>query len=620
MFQITWRDRSTPQQVGTDKSGGEADADRDVSAAGVILWEEHCVECSAPQCYSSCALYVPRRDQKCARFVKGITPNRAFDGLFGFGAEIQFRRWAKLEAILEPQLVMLPPSLVRAQCAVFDMLENVVSGCATLLSRFSPRRRLNGAFSVLRRALIAGQNRLAGRIMAPPEQFYLKCFSMEQQPFTFQLEVVDSITTFRAQIPISPGWNEHCLDATAMLSGGADGQRRVRISVEGDREVRVVFTWLDFVRFKSTAGQLQNASAAPATKVKCVAWDLDNTLWKGVIGDAGPDGVELNPEMADLIRTFDERGILQTIVSKNTYAVAWPKLEELQLDQYFLYPAINWGPKSTSLLEIAKELNINVDTFAVIDDSEFERAEIRSALPQVRVFDPVLGAGLLEKSCFDVPVTNESRTRRQSYRIEAARRSIQAAWRGDFDEFLRSCELQLTIARADQDSSARCLELLQRSNQFNLSGRRYDAEQLQSLLKSPQHLCLTLDVADRFGAYGIVGFAAFAVIAGRTTLIEFVLSCRVAQKKIEEAFFLWYASQRSAFGETDFQASLRVTSRNEPLRSVLSGLGFVMLREHKDEQELSYTFPSPVQLSSLIRISDAAGISAGPRLQERFAA
>jgi FkbH-like protein len=619
MFQTTWRHRSSNTDSGLIPEVHSASNDRLVASVGTTYWEEHCVECSAPQCYASCALYVARRDRKCARFVRGITPNRSFRGLFGFGADIEFRRWGKLEAILGNRIAMYPPFWVKAQSTVFDVAEGLVSRCSDAISRFSTARRLNGAFNVFRRAALKWQNAVASRFMHPPEHFYLKCYSMEDAEFNFQLEVVNPVTIFRAQIPILPGWNEHVFDANAILAGQLSSETRIRISVEGDKEVHVVFTWLDFVCLGATKAKAETHSA-PAQKVKCVAWDLDNTLWNGVIGDSGADGVELNVDMVQLIHEFDRRGILQTIVSKNTYATAWSKIEALRLDQYFLYPAIHWGPKSESVQSIAKELNINPDTFAVIDDSEFERAEIRSALPQVRVFDPGVGPCLLDDPCFDVPVTAESGLRRQSYQTEAARKSIHANWRGDFDDFLRSCDLQLTIARPDEHSSQRCLELLQRSNQFNLSARKYDAEQLDSLLQCSQHLCFTLDVADRFGAYGIVGFAAIRLEAESAVLTEFVLSCRVAQKKIEEAFFLWFAGYRASVGEKELRACLRITSRNEPLRNVLSGLGFALMRETQDGQELLFRFPSPAILSSVIKTIDVTKITAGNPERERCAA
>ena len=141
-----------------------------------------------------------------------------------------------------------------------------------------------------------------------------------------------------------------------------------------------------FKEVKKIDNQLEET--LPAKKIKCVCWDLDNTLWNGVIGDDGTDGVIVNNKIIDLINEFDKKGILQTITSKNEYEIAWSKIKQLGLDKFFLYPAINWGPKSESIKQIAKELNIGIDTFALIDDSEWEREEVSSNCPQVRVYHP----------------------------------------------------------------------------------------------------------------------------------------------------------------------------------------------------------------------------------------
>src|SRR5438105_10164366 len=164
------------------------------------------------------------------------------------------------------------------------------------------------------------------------------------------------------------------------------------------------------------AGSAQ--AAAPADKVKCVAWDLDNTLWEGTLLEDGPDGCRLRPEVRALIERLDERGILQTAVSKNDHDDAWAVVERLGLQDYFLYPAINWGQKSANLKQIAERLNIGIDTFAFVDDSPFERAEVAAALPMVRVYSPEQLAGLLERPELDVPVTEMSRKRRLSYLAE----------------------------------------------------------------------------------------------------------------------------------------------------------------------------------------------------------
>ena len=623
MFQVTWQDATAWKRQGGDQSLPAPPPDPAVTAVGLLCWEEHCVECSMPQCYATCSLFVARPDQKCARFVYGIMPNRQVQGLFRFGADIRFRRWAKLQTAWPARLAMLGTGTIRTQTALMDWTEKAVSSAAGIIRRWSPKRRLNGAFTLARRKLLENQSALLSQRTSNPHAFFIKCFSSESTAFRIQLELVTDVPVFRTSLQIEPGWNEHYLDAAELLSLADHKPGILRLSIENDREVRLIFTWLDFVRLQnglSSIPQLNHAAKpsnspqkqhAPARKIKCVAWDLDNTLWHGVIGDAGASGVTPNREMLDLIQQLDERGILQTIVSKNHYDTAWPKIEQLGLADYFLYPAIHWGPKSRSVQQIADELNINVDSFAVIDDSPFERREISNLLPQVRVFDPAVGPSLMDDTAFDVPVSDESRGRRLSYLTEAMRKRIHQSWRGDYGEFLKSCHMVLQIRHPQLSDHSRCIELLQRSNQFNLSGRSYEPHDFHALLQSGQHDCFCFEVADDFGGYGIVGFAAFEATDDGPHLVDFVLSCRVAQKMVEATFLKWYAARQQLSGHQQLRARLRVTSRNAPLREVMAQLGFACLSSEGDGQLLELRFEENVVIPDVITIDDQTAIENG---------
>lgn len=616
MFQVTWQDATAWKGQGGNQAVPAPPPDPAVTAVGLLCWEEHCVECSMPQCYATCSLFVARPDQKCARFVYGIMPNRQVQGLFRFGADIRFRRWAKLQTAWPGRLAMLGTSTIRTQTALLDWTEKAVSSAAKIIRRWSPKRRLNGAFTLARRKLLEHQSALLSQRKSNPHAFFIKCFSGETVAFRIQVELVTDVPVFRTSLQIEPGWNEHYLDAAELVSLAADKPGILRLSIENDREVRLIFTWLDFVSLLHGLSSIPQLSSAakrstatqkqpgPAKKIKCVAWDLDNTLWHGVIGDAGASGVKPNHEMIDLIQRLDERGILQTIVSKNDYDTAWPKIEQLGLVDYFLYPAIHWGPKSRSVQQIADELNINVDTFAVIDDSPFERREITNLLPQVRVFDPAFGPSLMDDAAFDVPVSDESRGRRLSYLTESLRKRIHQSWRGDYGEFLKSCHMVLQIRHPRVSDHSRCIELLQRSNQFNLSGRSYQPDDFHGLLQSDQHECFCFEVADDFGGYGIVGFAAFEATDAGPHLVDFVLSCRVAQKMVEVTFLKWYAARQQHVGHQQLRARLKVTSRNAPLREVMEQLGFACLTSEDDRQLLELRFEESVIIPDVLTIED----------------
>jgi len=316
-------------------------------------------------------------------------------------------------------------------------------------------------------------------------------------------------------------------------------------------------------------------------------WDLDNTLWDGVIGDAGPDGVTVRQDSISLVKKLDEMGVIQSIASKNNFDIAWRKIESLGIGEYFIYPAINWGRKSQSMKTVAKELNIGIDTFALIDDSAFERNEVKSALPQTRQYDVTEINRLLTYPEFDIPVTGESVKRRQSYMTEVKRKNILSSWTGDYDAYLKECKLKMQVFEPVTDEDiARCAELLQRSNQYNISRDRRDVQYISDAVKNEALRPLAYIVSDKYGDYGIVGFCCFRKTENGWELADFAMSCRVARKKIERALFNYFISTM----ETDEVLSIKVekTDRNIPLCDELRKMPFGQVTDDDDILRMRY--------------------------------
>jgi len=593
MYQFDWANEKLWAREESFPSAPTRLHRQEVSRTLLLHWQEHCVECAPPDCYTVCPLYVTRSDQKCARFVYGVYPNPYFGGLLDRGADVRFRRWAKIEAQLNG-LAGVSVAKHRLLDRLDTAVTKVVNGSADALQPINKRRRLNGGLTVFRDWALP---RFPSSYRGDYDDFVLECFTPEHEPFRLVLEqVVGETVVFRHAFEIEPGQNFHALPASSFDLKLNGVPSRLLIYPENDAQRRVVFTWLDFVKYQeatrhngarpSTAahsiagspGQGQAEIVTPAAKVKCVAWDLDNTLWSGVLIEDTPEGCRVRDEAVDLVRKLDERGILQTVVSKNNHDDAWKLLTELGLAEYFLYPAITWGQKSRSLQQVADSLNINIDTFAFIDDSPFERAEVQAALPMVRVFSDEDVNRLLDLPEFDVPVTEMSKRRRLSYREQEQRSVMQASFGGDYVEFLRSCEMKMRVFTPQDDSAIkRCLELIQRSNQLNLSGRRHSAEEFGELLAAPGVLAAAIACVDRFGDYGIVGFATVDERPETPVVLDFVLSCRVAQKRVEHTFFAWLARREAARGARTLRAELTKTPRNAPLIKVFDDLPFTLI-------------------------------------------
>jgi FkbH-like protein len=625
MYDLTWRNEQRWRAATKDRPIAVAPPDHPVTHAGLLLWEEHCVECSIPDCYTSCPLYVARRDQKCARFAYGIFPNRDVAGPLGYAADVYFRRWGKLEARWNGIPRMDELSTVRRVADWDCRIGSGVNALGTLLQRIDPKRRVNGAYALARSRWQERRLQRQAGDSSTPDALYLKFYSDGPEELDVQIEVHQDRPVFRTNVRAAPGWNEKIIPFSDLhIEDGRSG--RILIELPSEREARLVFTWLDLVRFaRVVAPQARFApaiterqheakkpatrsKAAPAAKVKCVVWDLDNTLWSGVIGDDGPDGVKPNRAALDVVHALDERGIVQSIASKNEYQLAWSRIESLGLADYFLYPAIHWGAKSGSIRAIAEELNIGVDTLAFIDDSPFERSEVQASFGEVRVYDVSEIENLLERREFDVPITEASRLRRQSYLAEAQRKQAARVWRDDEDSFLRSCGLVLRISSPEEADYARCLELIQRTNQLNLSTRRFDRSAFEALVSDPSIDCYVLRCEDRFGDYGLVGFAAFDSSGFVPRLSDFVLSCRVAQKRVEETFFKWYMRKAQARGADRIQATFVASARNAPLREALATVPFVPAAAPDSDacQLLEYVPGSDVEPSDIVRIMDLA--------------
>ncbi|MFL9829029.1 hypothetical protein, partial [Rhodoplanes sp. SY1] len=284
---------------------------------GVMLlhWQEHCVECAVPQCYSTCRLYVPRADRRCARFAHGIVRNAAAAGGLG-NADIRFRRWAKLEAELTARFVTTRAhrEIERWDTAAVGAV-HAVQGVGRLLD--STRSPVHDILAKLRSRLF----RYLGRNRESYDAFVIECFSAERAPFRLTVDLrIDGATIFRHSVEIAPGQNFLAVPVPLPPDVSA-GRYLLAIAPEGEQDVRLVFTWLDFVVLRDGARLPTTVTpdGVPAHKVKCVAWDLDNTLWRGTLLEDGAADLVLRPEAVTLIKQLDERGIIQTIVSKNDH-------------------------------------------------------------------------------------------------------------------------------------------------------------------------------------------------------------------------------------------------------------------------------------------------------------
>ena len=547
-----------------------------ITAIRPTMWEEHCLECSAPLCYKNCPHYVPRSDGRCKRFENSFSLFNDGHACCGQGAHLKFRKWADMMTIIFPGMLSKKDykALIEKNQKIGLFLNAIVKSKLPRILRWEIIRTIE----YLRRNSL----RNLSKTTTIPDAFIFHGYSYYKESFNLCIEIYDdSKPLYKTSIPIMYGENMHILGKDKFSDACWKPGNLVKIYPEKDLEVELDILWCDFVQGEAIVAE------KPASKVKCMVWDLDNTLWDGTLIETDdPSLLKLKPGVLETIKELDQKGIIQSIASKNDYDVAWPVLEKLGIAEYFLYPQIHWNAKSNSMEQISKKLNIGIDTLAFIDDSAFERNQVRSMWPQIRIYDIAQLKELTALPEFSVMVTEESKKRRAMYRAEEKRNELRTEDKEDIVNFLKKCHLQINIFKpSDEKEILRCYELVVRTNQLNMSGKKYTMEEFQDVLKREGHVNFAFSCKDDFGEYGIVGFGQYYIESQQLIFKEFAMSCRVAGKYVESALFSKLLELEKC-NEGIFV--IQKTKKNVLLRRTLEEIGFHI--EKDSEKEINYVF------------------------------
>jgi methoxymalonate biosynthesis protein len=315
----------------------------------------------------------------------------------------------------------------------------------------------------------------------------------------------------------------------------------------------------------------ETGTEAP-TLVKCLVWDLDNTLWQGTLLEDGE--VRLPDAIRAAIVELDARGILQSVCSRNDHDLAWARLEELGIAEYFVLPEIGWGPKSQAVRRIADGLNFAHRAIAFIDDQPAERAEVAFHLPEVRCYpaEDALALTGLSEFCPAVS-TVDSRHRREMYQAGFRREAERSAFDGPDEEFLRSLDLVMHIGRATEEELTRVEELTLRTSQMNATGVHYPDRTLRGLLADPGHEVLVTSLTDRFGPHGAVGVLLLEKHPTVWHLKLLATSCRVVAFGAGSVILSWLVDRAAGAG-VHLVADFRRTDRNRMMEVAYRFAGF----------------------------------------------
>lgn len=339
-----------------------------------------------------------------------------------------------------------------------------------------------------------------------------------------------------------------------------------------------------------TAPAIAPIASAPKKQVKCVVWDLDNTLWNGTLLEG--DDVTLRDDIHQIIHALDARGILHSIASRNHEESTLAKLRERGLEEYFLYPQINWGSKAASVRSIAESLNIGLDTICFIDDQPFELAEVQSALPQVLCLTPERIPDLLQMpELTPVNATAESRMRRLMYLGEMRRKQTEESFTGSQEEFLATLGMEFTIAPARPQDLGRAEELTNRTNQLNTTGRTFSREELEELRCSPCHLLLMSELTDKFSSYGKIGLALVECDPEVWTIRLLLMSCRVMSRGVG-TILLNYILRRAQKAGVRLLSEFISNDRNRMMYVTYKFAGFATIEKQDGVEILEHGLAS----------------------------
>lgn len=345
---------------------------------------------------------------------------------------------------------------------------------------------------------------------------------------------------------------------------------------------------------------------------KVLALDCDNTLWGGIIGEDGVGGIKLGPfdypgnifwHVQHELARLEQSGVLLCLCTKNNPA----DIEEVFASHpaMVLQPAqivarrVNWTDKAQNLRELATELNLGLDSIVFLDDSDFECAAVRSQLPQVhtvqvpknlpdypRVIQGIsqlfLGAG----------ISAESRSKTQQYQQRAAAIAEQAEFASQ-EQYLHSLHLQALLTRNAQTSIARIAELSQKSNQFNLTTRRYSHAEIAQRMAGPDSEVYSLVVKDRFGDAGLTGVVVMRYEAQTAYVEAFFMSCRVVGRGVEFSLWNHITAQAALRGCTQMLADYVPSTKNALVESFFDDLGMQRASTSANKGVTNYRLPLP---------------------------
>ena len=365
---------------------------------------------------------------------------------------------------------------------------------------------------------------------------------------------------------------------------------------------------------------LRYLRAFTGTVRKVLVVDLDNTLWGGILGEDGIDGIQLGEsypgntyvDLQKAILALHRRGVVLAINSKNNAEDVAEALERhpsmVLRPQHFAASRVNWQDKLINMTELSEELGLGIDSFVFVDDSDAECQRLRQALPEVLTIqlsgEPAARADVIRNlGVFDtLSYSEEDRERGTLYRREAQRAQLRKSMQS-IEEFYASLEMELVIEPIDSGNIARAAELTQRTNQFNLTTRRFTPDELAALSASDTTEAYAFRLVDRFGDNGMIAVALLESSSDKMTIGSFLMSCRVLKRTVEDAVLAFVMERAASRGVQTIEGQYRPTKKNGLVADLYPEHGFKPAGMVGDTQVFVRRMQPPLRYPDWIRVT-----------------
>lgn len=354
---------------------------------------------------------------------------------------------------------------------------------------------------------------------------------------------------------------------------------------------------------------------------KCIVLDLDNTLWGGIIGEDGIEGIRLGPEpegkpfieFQQYLLSLYNRGIILAVNSKNNRGEVLKVFQEhpymILKEEHFASMHINWNDKVSNMKAIAQEINIGLDSMVFIDDDKLNREIVRGSLPDVLVVNMPESPSLYLKTLVElndfniVQLTEEDMRKGQLY-AEKRRREEYLNTATDITEFLKGLNMVVTISEANDFSIPRISQLTLKTNQFNMTTRRYKEEQLKRFIADEKFLIKSIKVEDKFGDNGISGVLIVEKSSGKWRIDTFLLSCRVIGRCVEEAILAYLLDKSRIAGVSTLVGEFIPTKKNIPAKEFYQKNGFSLSNRNEELEIWTYNIAQEYNFPNFIEIAE----------------